>query len=131
TTGGVYYAMARHHNSLAAGDYTNYDLTLETGFCVPDEADTANGDNGPGDAVPVSADGAPVERNFCADPLTGELGDQDWMRFSAAAGATYTIRTDQLGPNADTVLRLYDQNGLTLLAENDDDGASLASQIVF
>lgn len=128
---GTYYAMVRHHNPLAAGDDTRYDLTLEQGYCVPDEADAENGDNGPGDAWPVEIGGTPLERNFCADPLTLELGDQDWMRFDAVAGATYTIRTKDLGPNTDPIMRLYDRNGLTLLAEDDDGGEGLAAQIVF
>ncbi|MEX1020250.1 MAG: pre-peptidase C-terminal domain-containing protein [Litorilinea sp.] len=135
TTSGTYYAMVRHVSAVAAGNDTQYDLTLETGFCVPDDAEeTAEdvvADNGPGDARSVPIDGTPMTRNFCADATARTLGDQDWMRFAASAGATYRIRTDELGPNADTVLRLYDRNGRTLLAENDDAGAGLAAQIVF
>ena len=56
-------------------------------------------------------------------------GDQDWARFTAQAGVTYTIRTSGLGPAADTYLYLYGPDGTTLLAANDDYGGTLASQI--
>lgn len=47
--------------------------------------------------------------------------DQDWGRFYAAAGITYTLVTANLGGHADIVLYLYDQDGETLIAYNDDD----------
>lgn len=128
---GGYYVMVRHHEPTAAGPNTNYDLILENGFCAPDEADTAGGDNGPGDARLIATDGTAATRNFCADPLTRTLGDQDWFRFRAVAGTRYHIRTEQLGPNADTVLSLYARNGVTLLASNDDSGAGLSAEVVF
>jgi hypothetical protein len=131
STSGTYYAMVRHHDPRAAGANTNYDLTLETGFCVPDAADADGGDNGPGDARTVPTNGTAVERNFCANPLSRSLGDQDWMRFSAVAGGTYRIFTEELGPNADTVLRVYDRDGATLLKENDDKGSGLSAELVF
>ena len=56
-------------------------------------------------------------------------GDQDWVKFTAQAGETYTIRTANLGTSADTYLYLYDTDRTTLLASNDDYGGSLASQI--
>ena len=60
-----------------------------------------------------------------------ELGDQDWIRFEAQEGITYTLRTFSLGRSADTYLYLYDTDGVTLLASNDDSGGSLASQLVW
>jgi hypothetical protein len=47
-------------------------------------------------------------------------GDVDWVKFQTTAGKTYTITTSSLGVNNDTVLELYDTNGLSLLATNDD-----------
>lgn len=136
-TTGVYYAMVRHHDPVAAGANTNYDLSLEIGFCIPDEADDAQGDNGPGDARIVPTNGTPVARNFCVNPSTrsqgtqSSLGDQDWMRFSAVAGGRYHIRTQDLGPNADTVVSLYDRDGSTLLKRNDDSGVGLSTEVIF
>lgn len=56
-------------------------------------------------------------------------GDQDWVKFQASAGVTYTIRTANLGRSADTILELYGSDGTTLLQANDDTANSLASRI--
>lgn len=55
--------------------------------------------------------------------------DRDWVKFTAHGGVTYTLRTFDLGNAADTYLYLYDTDGATLLAANDDYGGSLASRI--
>ena len=58
--------------------------------------------------------------------------DNDWFVFTATAGATYRLRTLELGPNCDTVLYLYDFTGLQLLAQNDDRApGNPASEIVW
>lgn len=46
-------------------------------------------------------------------------GDQDWFKFQAVAGKRYTISTTLTGLT-DSVLTLYDRNGTTQLAYNDD-----------
>jgi hypothetical protein len=46
--------------------------------------------------------------------------DNDWYRFQAVAGVTYTIQTLDLGSRADTVLELFGPDCNTLLASNDD-----------
>ena len=61
----------------------------------------------------------------------GRIGDQDWIRFDAQEGITTTLRTYGLGDFADTYLYLYDTDGVTLLASNDDYNGTLASQIVW
>jgi hypothetical protein len=58
-------------------------------------------------------------------------GDQDWVKFTSQAGNTYTLTTSNLGASADTYLYLYDTNGATVLASNDDNGGTLASQITW
>ncbi|MBN1874091.1 MAG: pre-peptidase C-terminal domain-containing protein [Anaerolineae bacterium] len=60
-----------------------------------------------------------------------KLGDQDWVSFTAEAEKTYNVTTSDLGTAADTYLYLYDTDGTTLLAANDDDGNSLASHIAW
>ena len=44
-------------------------------------------------------------------------GNQDWVKFAAQAGQTYTVHTGNLGPFADTYLYLYDTNGTTITEE--------------
>jgi len=58
-----------------------------------------------------------------------KLGDQDWASFTAEVDKTYIVTTGDLSMAADTYLYLYDTDGTTLLAANDDDGNSLASRI--
>ncbi len=63
--------------------------------------------------------------------------DKDWAKFEAKAGYVYVITTENLAPvpsgdsyYADTVLKLYAPDGVTLLEENDDyDGVTYASRI--
>jgi hypothetical protein len=52
--------------------------------------------------------------NFCG------VDDQDWVKFWAWAGKRYVVQTGNLGWTGDTVLTLYDADGTTVLAENDD-----------
>lgn len=60
---------------------------------------------------------------------TGDVAD--WSALSVAEGITYTIRTTNLGPYADTVLRLYRDDCITQIAWDDDGGSGLGSQIVW
>jgi hypothetical protein len=123
---GTYYAKVRHHNPNAGGVDTSYDLAVSKGVCVPDAYE---GDNGVFDAPQLTTDGTPQSHSFCADPLSLAHADQDWVRFEAVAGAHYLIETSDLEANSDTVLHLYDSNGTTLLASNDDHGVGGASAI--
>jgi len=92
------------------------DIRLEPLYASP------LGDDIPANAQPIALDET-QRRNF------DRLGDQDWVRFTAQGGMTYTIQTSNLGLAADTYLYLYDTDGSTLLAANDDYGGSLASQL--
>jgi hypothetical protein len=59
-------------------------------------------------------------------------GDVDWLVFEAFAGNTYSITTSSAGGyDVDTVMGLYDTNGVTLLDENDDYGDGYFSQLIF
>jgi subtilisin family serine protease len=51
--------------------------------------------------------------------MIGALGDVDWFKFQAVAGKSYVFST-ALGTLADSVLSLYNTNGVTQLAYNDD-----------
>ena len=60
----------------------------------------------------------------------GLQGDRDVFKFQAVRGHRYTFSTE-LDSLYDSTLRLYDRDGITLLAYNDDNGSSLASRIVW
>jgi uncharacterized repeat protein (TIGR01451 family) len=64
--------------------------------------------------------------DFCDDAV-------DWLSFSAQAGQVYTITTSAWGQRADTFLALYDIDGETMLAANDDheDQTDFSSRIVW
>jgi len=129
---GVYYAMIRHHNPEVSGPTTEYRFHIREGVCAPDEGDGAgNGDNGPGDALALSTDGALQTHNFCADPLSLDLGDQDWVRIQTQAGGVYTLRASGAGVNADPVLEVYAPDGTTLVARNDDAGSGVGATLAF
>ncbi|MGD2049034.1 MAG: SdrD B-like domain-containing protein, partial [Chloroflexota bacterium] len=57
--------------------------------------------------------GSVQKHDFCDDAV-------DWMKISVDAGNTYTITTSSWGQRADTFLALFDIDGQTMLAANDD-----------
>lgn len=75
--------------------------------------DTYEADNEAGQARSI-APGQSQAHNFCG------VSDEDWVKFRARAGQRYVLETGNLGFTTDTVLTLYDADGTTVLAENDD-----------
>ncbi len=101
-------------------DYGDFPLCT----CPPDNFEN---DDSQVDAKPISIGLSGLqERTFCDDAT-------DWITFTVESGGVYTITTDSYGQRADTFLALYDTNGETLLAANDDyQGApDYSSQIVW
>jgi hypothetical protein len=71
-------------------------------------------------------DDTPAQANLL---VTGEANKQahtfcddatDWVKFTARAGSIYTITTSSWGQRADTFVALFEADGSTLLAANDD-----------
>ncbi len=77
-------------------------------------ADAYEIDNSHSAAQTITTDGVWQTHNFHA------AGDQDWLKFTATAGVTYTLVTTNTGGHADTIIYLYDSDGTTLLDFNDD-----------
>lgn len=73
--------------------------------------------------APGQCPGYPVEPGTRYRENLDAANDNDWYRFTAQAGLTYTIRTLELDSQADTVVALYAPDCATRLAENDDSGA--------
>jgi hypothetical protein len=81
-------------------------------------------DDDRGVAHPIQAGAAPQRHAFC------QPSDEDWVHFEARADYSYTARTWQLGPAADTVLSLCDET--TCLVTDDNGGSEpRASQVVW
>jgi len=58
--------------------------------------------------------------------------DEDWVRFEARVGITYTIQTTNEGGGADTVLTLLSPDASTMIATNDDIAeGDLSSKIIW
>jgi hypothetical protein len=55
--------------------------------------------------------------------------DVDWVSFAAQAGTRYRIETLNLAPSVDTYLELYERDGVTVLAADDDGNGNVASLI--
>ncbi len=125
---GVFYVQVRHHDPNASGADTQYDLSITQGRCVVDPQEP---DNGALDARAIVTNGQPEDHNFCANASQPNLGDQDWLRFDAVAGATYRIWTSDLGPDSDTAIEIYDRNGVSVVLTNDDRGSGQASDVNF
>jgi len=72
-------------------------------------------------ALPIAAN-ATSHRTYFADVNGNGVGeaDNDFFRFTAVAGTTYTLETLNLLGKANTSLVLYASNGTTVLASNDN-----------
>lgn len=109
---GVYYAVVRSFGSSYTGTYS---LSINIGGTV--------GDDHGNDASSATPIGVPET----AAGVIEVSGDRDWFSFTAQAGTQYVIKTT-LADLDDSILELYDTDGVTDLRYNDDyDG--LASQI--
>jgi hypothetical protein len=53
------------------------------------------------------------------------------VAFSASAGTTYVIETFDFGQGADTVLHLYESDGVTEIRWDDDSNIGLYSRIEY
>ncbi len=48
-------------------------------------------------------------------------GDTDWFKIAVTGGTAYTFATGALGDGCDTLMTLYNADGTTQLAQNDDE----------
>ncbi len=82
------------------------------------------------DSIPPSTWTTPDE-NYTSATLISSNGSSindaleestiSWYKFDAISDVTYTIKTDSVNDETDTVLVLYDLDGTTFISSNDDD----------
>ncbi len=115
---GDLYVKVRHFSSSSFGPCSGYELHVDG---VANTGDDYEPDGTPQDASPIVVNAVAQDHNFHV------AGDQDWVTFVSREATAYRISTTLQNTCGDTVLELFDANGLAL-AYNDDYG-SLASRI--
>jgi hypothetical protein len=121
---GTLYAQVDSTGGVGEPDEANNIYDAGTQVCVA-PSDDYEPDDSASEATVLPL-GASQSHNLST------LADQDWFEIDVAeAGREYVITTNDLDLNADTYLYLYDTDGTTLLAANDDYGGTLASQIAW
>jgi hypothetical protein len=106
---------------LAASNFTD----LASSVRIRRLVDAYEPDDTCGQASELRADGTAQHRTFHSG------NSADWASLYAVAGTTYTVRTLNLGPLADTMLTLYRADCATQIGFDDDGGGGRASQIVW
>ncbi|MBI5353377.1 MAG: peptidoglycan DD-metalloendopeptidase family protein [Chloroflexi bacterium] len=66
-----------------------------------------------------------------ANNLFDIASDEDWFKFEATTGNEYVIQTTSLSTSVDTILEIYDTDGVTLLESNDNGGGGNASSLTW
>jgi surface antigen len=99
------------NQSAYAGSNGDAQHTVQTCY-IPSDAYEA--DNTATSARWIQPDAPLKAHNFHVEE------DQDWVRFYAAAGITYTLATTSTSAHADTMIYLYNGDGTTLIDYNDD-----------
>lgn len=74
-------------------------------------------------ASPITPNGASQRQLFDV------VQDEDWFRLHAVVGGKYVISTSNLGRGVDTLLQVYDMDGWTVLASDDNSGGNTASRL--
>ena len=76
-------------------------------------------------AQPIAVGGAAQAHTFHVSD------DRDWVRFEAQAGQAYQITVQAVGAVSDPLVWLYDSDGATPLAYDDDGGGDTSAQVVW
>jgi hypothetical protein len=116
---GVYYARVRQFGPSPA-PCPSYRLVVS--LLPPLGPDDYEPDDGSTLASPLILDGSPQERSFHVG------GDRDWVSITVQAPTGIIIAT---GGACDTFLTLYDRNGSSALASDDDSGSGNNAAIAF
>jgi hypothetical protein len=85
------------------------------------DPDSYEPDGSPATAKSITTDGTAQSRSLT-------YADTDWVKFDAVNGMTYTIQTFS---NLDTYMYLYQPDGTTLIAQDDDSGTGFNAMIVW
>ena len=122
---GTTYAY-RMHAVDHSGNSENYPTSAETTTIIQaanvlcntlDSYDTSGDDNSPGKASMIYVNGANQIHNYCNPLVPGYQNDEDWTQLLVTKGEQYLIRSHANSPQTATVISVYAQDGISLLAE--------------
>lgn len=107
------YVMIQDVGGNAAGPGSTYDIRLwEEAHFVEDEYEP---DDSPDKATRLETESHQVHNLHLA-------GDHDWVRIEVRPRTRYTVETFGLGPDVDTALYLYDEDGNELASDDNGRG---------
>ncbi|MFQ5670026.1 MAG: MopE-related protein [Acidobacteriota bacterium] len=94
--------------------------------------DSQEPNDSPAQASPLMVNSPPLHSTFFRDPELDGAGaeDRDTFSFSASSGQAYIIETSNLASDGDTLLKILDTDGQTVLALNDDRASGDASSLL-
>jgi hypothetical protein len=126
--GHTYYFQSRAYDeALNLGAYSGGlgQASYTVNICeIP--PDNYEDDNSYLQANPISINNEAQTHNFHG------YNDLDWVKFAVQKDKTYLISTSNIGSKGDTVLNLYNTDGISSIASNDDfDGLELGSMIIW
>jgi ribosomal protein L37E len=119
---GIYYAMVRDLAGDSAGPEATYSLSVKESPFV-EGADPFEPDDDLASARPIDTTGTHQAHTFHTST------DVDYVYFSAQGGKRYAIETGGLTGDCDTVIFLYDRDGVELDL-NDDAGEEVLSSLL-
>ncbi len=117
----------RMHGIDRSGNTENYPTNAEAITSIPDASvicfkpdsyDVSGNDNSPANASEIFANGASQFHNFC-NPLSADFqNDVDWAKLQVTQGEHYLIVSVPKSQPSATLIRLYANDGTTLLAQS-------------
>jgi len=101
------------------------DCLIDATTAVCTGRDDFEPDDRPQQAAALQTTGVRQTHNF------HNRADRDWVRYEAQAGTVYLIETQVQKAQCDTLLWLYDSDGASPLAFDDDGGEGYAARLVW
>ncbi len=109
----VVYAWVDRDDVVSESDESNNLTMLPVCVGVTCEVDAYESDNSCSDATWQSSGARTHSLCHAADP---QLADQDWIKFTAFAGVTYTLSTANIGTHIQPEIALYEKCGASQLS---------------
>ena len=120
TQSNTYYVKIRHYSAASGNPGATYNLHISLVADDPTPTSTPEPCADAYEPDDTRAQAHAITLNVTEPHAFCVPADMDWVSFTAQAGNRYRIETLNLAPNVDTYLELYDQDGVTVLAADDN-----------